>query len=131
MHILADVAPTSPAFGLMIQVAGTIASLAVSLLLLMKISSGKDGERQIEPTAVAAIQEDLKAQTLAISKIDREMGGVISSVDLIKRELVEIRVNHRSDVTGLNARIDAISHELAGTAARVEGLEKREPSRRA
>ncbi len=125
MHLLAE-ADTGVSIGSFINAAGPIASLCVSLVVLFKMQGGKDGERQIEPTAIAAIQHELKTQTHTLSKLDREMGGVTSSVDTIKKELVEIRVNHRNDIEGMHSRIGGISRELAGTTARVDGLEKRE-----
>jgi uncharacterized protein YqfA (UPF0365 family) len=95
--------------------AGVVINLFIGVGVLVRMLTGKGGERQIEPTQIAAIQTELKAQTGTLNNINREVGEVRSSINpLIK------------DVDGLHQRVSGISRELAHTVARVDGLERRE-----
>lgn len=99
---------------------GVLINLFIGLGVLVRMISGKGGERQIEPTQIAAITTELRAQTQTLNNINREVGEVRSSVAPIAQ-----------DVAGLHTRVSGISRELAATVARVDGLEKREGHSRA
>jgi capsule polysaccharide export protein KpsE/RkpR len=100
--------------------AGVIINLFIGLGVLVRMFSGKGGERQIEPTQIAAIQAELKLQTMTLNAINREIGEVKSSVPPLAQQ-----------VEGLHVRVGGISRELAATVARVDGLEKREGNKNA
>ena len=105
---------------------GTLLSLGVSFLTMVRMANGKANERQIEPTQLSAIQAELKGQTATLNKLDREMGGVATSIINFQREISEMKTAESACSVGVHARMSGISRELAATTARVDGLEKRE-----
>jgi septal ring factor EnvC (AmiA/AmiB activator) len=118
--LLAQAVPDTSMNWTVVIALGTLASLAVSLMTLARFATGKSGERQIEPTQIAAIQLELSKQTTTLNNINREVGEVKTSVAKVEAE-----------TTGLHARVNSISRDLAGNAARVDGLERREGKNRA
>ena len=114
--------PTTPST-LMIGVVVVALSAILQLVLAGKqLFGGNKGERQIEPTQISAITQELRQQTFTLNKVDREMGEQkerIKSVDdKISAQSVQVDNAFR--------RINAISQESAGLIARVQGLENRE-----
>jgi hypothetical protein len=101
-----------------------IISVLVGLVALVRTLSGKDSERQIEPTQIHAIVTELRGQTLMLGKLDREMGETRSGVVSIATEVGELRKIQREDIDKAHLRINGISRDLAGTSARIEGLER-------
>ena len=123
--------------GLVVFGLTSLAGLAVSLITLSRMVSGKANERQIEPTQLAALQSqleknntatqalieknntatqiELRSQTVTLNTINREVGEVSTKVNAVV-----------VDVLGTHQRLGGISRELAATSARVDGLEKRE-----
>jgi hypothetical protein len=112
---LAQVAAAGAANWNMLTALGVAMGVAINLFIFVRMAGGKDGERQIEPTALHAITSELKTQTATLNKLDREMGEVSTKVDSVEKS-----------VDGFHQRIGGVSLELAATAARVDGLEKRE-----
>lgn len=113
--------------GLVVQAASAVATLGLTLLLLFRGASGRDTQRQIEPTEMHGIATELRAQTATLTKLDREMGGVKESI-----RAVDAKIDAQSEQTDKAfQRINAISIESAKTSARVDGLEKRETPRHA
>jgi septal ring factor EnvC (AmiA/AmiB activator) len=111
---------------LMIGVVVVALSALLQLVLAGKqLFGGNKGERQIEPTQISAITQELRQQTFTLNKVDREMGEQkerIKSVDdKISAQSVQVDNAFR--------RINAISQESAALIARVQGLENRENSR--
>ena len=111
--LIAETDPTT--IGLVVQSLTALLLLALTGLQLMRGATGKDGERQIEPTAIHAISNELRAQTETLNNINREVGEVKTTVDIVKK-----------DVDGFHQRIGGVSRELAAASARIEGLERRE-----
>ncbi len=105
---------------------GIIVALGLNAIQLIRGINGTDSQRQIEPTAIADIRTELKAQTVTLGKLDREMGGVTNNVQAIARQMDTVQENHRADIEQIHHRLGGISRELAATTARVEGIEKRE-----
>ena len=128
--LLAQVSESGSMNWQVIQTLGVLAALALNTLLVLRGLSGNGQERQIEPTSLHSITSELRTQTLTLNKLDREMGGVVTSISSFHRELAEIKVGHSKDISDAHARIGGISRDLAATAAKVEGLEKRETHRR-
>lgn len=125
LHILAQASGLDGRHGdqwLVVMALGTLASLGVSIATLAKFMTGKGGERQVEPTQIAAIRGELAAQTDAMNGINREMGEVRAGI-----EGIEKRMDEQGDqLTNAFHRINAISQESSAVKARVEGLERRE-----
>lgn len=118
--LLASTAAEGASSWTAVLAAGVIINLFIGLGVMVRIFTGKSGERQIEPTQIAAIQVELKAQTVTLNSINREIGEVKCSVPPLAQQ-----------VEGLHARVGGISRELAATVARVDGLENREGTSRA
>ena len=134
--ILADAGSSN--IGLVVQALSALATLVLTGLLLFRGFSGRDIERQVEPTALheirselkaqtTAIQAELKSQTTTLNKLDREMGGLSSTVDAVDAKIDA----QAAQVDNAFKRINAISIESAAVKARVEGIENRENRRNA
>ncbi len=106
--------------GTIMQSLSVLLLLALTVMQLVKGASGKDGQRQIEPTEMHAITTELRAQTVTLNKLDREMGVVSKSVESMEEQM-----------SGMHHRVGSISRDLSATSARVDGLEKREKHNRA
>lgn len=116
MLTLLALSPADPASSWTTVLAlGVLINLFIGIGVLVRMFTGKGGERQIEPTQIAAIQSELRAQTSTLNNINREVGEVRGSVSPLVK-----------DVDGLHQRVSGISRELAHTVARVDGLERRE-----
>lgn len=116
LSLLAQTSPADAGSSWITVVAlGVIINLFIGLGVLVRMMVGKGGERQIEPTQIAAIQTELRTQTSTLNNINREIGEVRGSVGPLVK-----------DVDGLHIRVSGISRELAHTVARVDGLERRE-----
>jgi hypothetical protein len=116
---------------------GVLLTLAINAVLFVRMASGKSGERQIEPTQLAALQSqldrnhaaaqaELKSQTVMLNEINRESGATKATVEAIAKDVATIRTEHRAEIDKAHQRMNGMSRELAGTTARVDGLERRE-----
>lgn len=110
---LAEIDNTS--MGTLVQGISALATIALTCVLLFRTAGGKDGERQIEPTALHALTQEMGQQTTMLNNINREVGEVRASMAPLA-----------TDVAGLHQRVSGISRELSATTARVDGLERRE-----
>ncbi|HEY1791549.1 MAG TPA: hypothetical protein VGG34_01410 [Opitutaceae bacterium] len=115
-------------YGVLVGI-GVVAALALAIFQLTRMASGTDGQRQIEPTAIAAIQAELKEFGRTLTELSTKMGGMSASVDALKDSVTEVRGTHRDDIEGVHTRLSGISRELAGTTARLESSEQRQRQR--
>ena len=113
--LLANSAADSAGSWTAVLAAGVVINLILGFGMAVRMFTGKGGERQVEPTQIAAIQTELKTQTTTLSNINREVGEVKAGMTPMA-----------ADLAGLHTRVGGISRELAATTARVDGLEKRE-----
>lgn len=107
-------------------VVSSLLSMGVAFFALVRIGSGKANERQVEPTQIAAISAELKAQTSMLAKLDRESGITLSKVEGVEKDIEEIKSTHAKELEGVHVRLGGISREGVETRTRVDGLEKRE-----
>lgn len=116
--LLAQVAPDNA------QHLGWVGLALIALLQLAflgkQVFGGNKGERQIEPTQLAGLTAEIRAQTVTLNAINREVGEVKTSVEGLTEQMA-----------GMHHRVGGISRDLAGVTARVDGLEKREGVRNA
>lgn len=101
-----------------------LASLGLSTLQLVRMSTGKSSERQIEPTTLASLSAKIDGQTTALSTMNREVGQLSESVGNVTRAVEELRRALRDDISGAHRRIDEISEEVARHAAEIEALQR-------
>ncbi len=113
-------------------------SAVLQLALTAKqLFGGNKGERQIEPTQLASLQQqferyhqenknELKSQTATLNKLDRESGETKIAVEAVKGEVANLRKIQVDENEKMFRRINAISTESTETRTRVDGLEKRE-----
>jgi predicted RNase H-like nuclease (RuvC/YqgF family) len=123
--LLAETATASTSW-IALSALGAALVVAINFFALVRIANGKTNERQVEPTQLSAIQAEQKGQTATLNKLDREMGGVATSITNFQREIAEVKNREHECAAGLHQRLSGISRELAATSARVDGLEKRE-----
>jgi len=121
---------TAIVIGIVVIGLSSLASVGVSLFTLIRMSSGKDAERQIEPTALHAITSELKAQTLTLNKLDRESGEISIRVENVVTEMGTLRGDVKAMELNVFKRVNAISSESTRTVTRVDGLEDREKSKK-
>lgn len=115
----ATAASTNELSWIVVGVLMLLVNLGIGALTFVRLANGKGGERQIEPTQIAAIQGELKQQTSTLNNINREVGEVKTSLTKVETEMA-----------GLHTRTNSISRDLAATAAKVDGLERREEGRK-
>lgn len=94
---------------------GMVLGLIVNGILAIRMLTGKDSERQIEPTALHAVVSELKDQTKTLGDIKVDVGVTKAKIETVEKS-----------VDGFHQRVGGISRELAATTARVDGLEQRE-----
>lgn len=129
MPLLAEVIPSTSGEMSWVVVLALVA-LSTLVLQLKQLLGGNKGERQIEPTSLAAITTELGKQTLTLNKLDREMGEVKTSIGSINYNMAAVAATQVRETENAFRRINAISIETAGVSARVEGLESREAQRK-
>lgn len=95
---------------------GVVINLFIGLGVLVRMFTGKSGERQIEPTQIAAIQAELGKQTTTLNKLDRETGELKTQIKAVDTKIDAQAVQVNNAFT----RINAISTESAGVRARLE-----------
>lgn len=117
--------------GLVVVGLGSLSSLAVSLLTISRLSSGKANERQIEPTQLAALQQtfdryhqenkkELHAQTATLNKLDREMGIAGANIAAVDRKVEQLAADTKRETENVFKRINAISTESSVTSRRLD-----------
>ncbi len=120
MLLLAQAAATGAAANLnawgIVSVLSMLVALALSSMAYIRQVSGKGGERQIEPTQIAAITNELKAQTVTLNKLDREMGETRAGVEAVNDKITA----QGEQVDNAFKRINAISIESAQVRARLD-----------
>lgn len=133
LPLLAELAQVSPAADAaswgVVTAMGSLAAVAVSLVTLFKFASGKGGERQIEPTQIAAIRAELSMQTATLGKLDRELGALSAKTTSVAEKVAEVSAEQKRQEESTFRRINAISQESTATRTRVDGLERRENQR--
>lgn len=108
--LLADIDNAS-----IIQGLSTLATLALTVVLLVRGTSSKVGERQIEPTSLHAITSELKSQTITLNSINRETGELKTQI-----KAVDAKIDAQSaQVDNAFRRINAISTESASVKDRL------------
>lgn len=133
MHsFLAELAQTTPASSAeaaanwgVVSALSALASLALVVITLMQKAGGKAGERQIEPTSIAAITAELKTQTTTLNKLDREMGEVKATTAAVDKKFDHIVAAQKAELDSAFRRINAISAESTDARARLGVLERR------
>jgi len=94
-----------------------LVSLGLSSISFVRQLSGKSGERQVEPTQLAALADKIDTLADKIDGINREIGEV--------RCDTHARVHSLEGQTeGIHTRIGGISRELAATVSRVDAVER-------
>lgn len=119
----ADASSSYLVLGLVVVGLSALVQLALAAKQLL---GGNRGEQRVEPTSLHAIASELRTQTATLNKLDREMGGVVTHISTLQRELSDLKATHAKDLEAAHQRIGGISRDLAGTIVRVDGLEKRE-----
>lgn len=126
MHLLLSQATTASASDQSAIQIGVVVIALLALLQLVLVGKqlfgGNKGERQIEPTQIAAITAELRQQTITLNKVDREMGEQKERIKSVDDKITAQSVQ----VDNAFRRINAISQESAALIARVQGLENRE-----
>lgn len=100
-------------------------TLAILAGQWVRSQNGKGAERQVEPTALSALQGEMREQTEVLSAISREIGETRSTLDAMSNQFERLQDVQKSDIENVHSRVGAISRELSGVSARVEILERR------
>ena len=124
---LAQSSPLPPSIWDMMTAIGVVVGVMVNLFVLLRMATGQDNKRQVEPTEMHGIVTELRSQTATLNKLDREMGETKASI-----KAVDDKITTQGEHVG-NAflRINAISVESAALKGRVDDLVSREGRRHA
>jgi peptidoglycan hydrolase CwlO-like protein len=123
--IIAEASPQPASTGeAVILVLVSILTLGNLAWTWVQRASGKGTERQIEPTAIAALSQKIDDALAERPDIARELGAMRASLDTLVEELSELRRTHREEIANTHKRIDLISEKLAATSARVDSIER-------
>ena len=137
MTILAQAQAASSQSSLLITGAVVLGLTSILNLIVAgkQLLGGNKGERQIEPTQLAALQQqmeknhtaaqsELRSQTSTLTKLDREVGEIKTSVGNVQNEVTTLRKEQKESEAGVFRRVNAISTESTETRTRVEILER-------
>ena len=103
-----------------INAASVVSTFVLAVVVLFRMGTGQDSERQIEPTALAAIQEAQKEQTAMLGKLDREMGEVKTNTSTTSAMLAALQAKQSSDIAGAHRRIDGLSERVSTVEGRLK-----------
>jgi hypothetical protein len=117
---LAEASPF--AVGELVLGLNTLLTLGVAAMTFSRKASGKEGERQIEPTALAAMGNALRDLQEASSRQSRELGEMSASVRHLAETVADLRSNQRDDIVGAHRRLDSLSTEVGRHAALLEEI---------
>lgn len=118
----ADASSSYVATGLVVVGLSALVQLALAAKQLLAPAKS---DSSLDPASLRAIAVELHSQTATLHKLDREMGGVVTTIAALQRELSEIKAAHVRDLDATQQRVAGLGRDLAGTIARVEGLVKR------
>jgi 3-keto-L-gulonate-6-phosphate decarboxylase len=99
-------------------------TLAMLAFQFVRSASGKGGERQIEPTALADIRAALGDINDSVATMNREMGATSEAVNNLQKLLEESRACQREDINGAHRRIDELSKEVARQGAEIKAIQR-------
>ena len=122
MMPLAEVDPSN--LGNIVLGLGVLLNLGISSLAWVRSATGKSGERQIEPTAIAALSAKLDILQDRLGEDNAARGRLEAGVESIAELLNELRSTQRSDIERAHRRIDEISKEVAAHGAGLSAIQR-------
>jgi chromosome segregation ATPase len=130
MHaLLAQVGSSAGPNGWIVVIAlGMLVSLGIGVITLSRLISGKSGERQIEPTNLAALSAQIGCVAKELSGINRELGEVRAIGERTEEAVGELTKKQHDDMSGAHKRIDQIDREVAAQGRQIDSIEKRCPN---
>ena len=123
MNVLADLA-TDPSWQSILTSLTSIVAIVLGAIAILNRATGKDVERQIEPTQIHALRESLDAHAKALTENNRELGVLNTSVETLTGNLTEMRGKQERDIGKVHNRIDGISDRVAAHEAKIGSLER-------
>ena len=99
-----------------------LANLATTFI---QRQTGRDGQRQIEPTQIAALGDKLDKLSENSSATSREMGELKSSVKALDKNVSASSERQSQEIAGIYERLNTQSTDIAAIKARVEILERK------
>ena len=114
------IAQAAQAHGILDYVNGLsgIGSIVLAVVVLFRIGTGQDNERQVEPTAFAEIRSAQKKQTETLDALNREMGEVHTSCKNVEHSLGVLQAKQEKDIYGVHRRIDGLDKAVSSLEAR-------------
>jgi hypothetical protein len=110
-----------------VEVLAVLVALALSVGSLIRSMSGKSGERQIEPTQIAALRDAIAELQTTLNAYNRELGEGRVIAERTEEDLSALSRKQETDIVGAHRRIDVIDRDLAEVKARVSGIERQCP----
>lgn len=121
LPLLAQAEPSQfVTIGILIIGGGAVMQFLVGWLTVSRLTSGKANERQIEPTQLAAIQSEMRMQTMTLNKLDREMGVASANISAVDKKVDQLATDQKRETENVFRRINAISTESSITAKRLD-----------
>ena len=101
-----------------------LVALALSVGSLIRSMSGKSGERQIEPTQIAALRDAIAELQTTLNAYNRELGeGRVIAVQN-QQAVRDLERKQDEDAQNLHEKINAVALRVEKTDARLDGIER-------
>lgn len=110
-----------------VEVIGALIGLGLAAAAFIRTFSGKSGERQIEPTQIAALRDAIAELQATLNAYNRELGEGRVIAERTEEVLSALSRKQETDIVGAHRRIDVIDRDLAEVKARVSGIERQCP----
>ena len=107
-----------------VEVLGVLLALALSAGSFIRSASGKAGERQIEPTQIAALRDDIASLQATLNAFNRELGEgrVLSAQN--QQAVRDLHEKQSEDAQHLHEKINAVALRVEKHDARIDGIER-------
>lgn len=107
-----------------VEVLGVLIALALSAGSLIRSFSSKSGERQIEPTQIAALRADIAALQATLNAFNREVGESRVVGEQTRQDVRALAEKQDEDASALHEKINAVALRVEKHDARLDGIER-------
>lgn len=103
----------------------TLLSFLLSAMQFVRTVGGKGGERQVEPTQIAAMNSKLEDITKLLGSVNREMGEIARDAKNAIDSVAKLAEKQSDQISRAHQRIDRVAETVANHGGRLDLLEKK------